>query len=73
MKNREQIITDMCRTWRHDYGLDKDPGAHGFITLGMTEHERKVLWNAMAQVFDNCIVAHLTLEIPDSRPLCDND
>ncbi len=57
MKNREQIITDMCYTMRHDYGLEKDLG-NGFISelsAGMTQTEREALWRQMAQVFDNNI------------------
>lgn len=57
MKTREQIITDMCYTWRHDYGLDRSVGT-GFadlISSGMTDQERTDLWNRMAQIYDNCI------------------
>jgi hypothetical protein len=57
MKTREQIITDMCYTWRHDYGIDKTIGT-GFadiISSGMTTTEREALWQQMAQIYDNCI------------------
>jgi hypothetical protein len=57
MRTREQIITGMCYTQRHDYGLDKDIG-NGFISeisAGMTQDERESLWNQMAQIFDNDI------------------
>jgi len=54
MKTREEIITSMCYTWRHDYGLVKypDPGGYIFpgVTSGMTDEERKALWNQMAQI-----------------------
>jgi hypothetical protein len=62
MKSREQIITSMCYTWRHDYGLTKheDPGGYGFPgTAGITETERKFLWRQMAQIFDNDIAPHM--------------
>jgi hypothetical protein len=52
--SREQIITDMCITYRHDYGLDKlatDPP----WTAGMTTEERQGLYNTMAQIYDNNI------------------
>jgi hypothetical protein len=52
--SREQIITDMCMTYRHDYGLDKlatDPP----WTAGMTTEERQGLYNTMAQIYDNNI------------------
>jgi len=57
MKTREQIITDMCYTWRHDYGLNRDehdsPG--DIISCGLTNSERELLWRQMAQIFDNDI------------------
>ena len=57
MKSREEIITSMCYTFRHDFGLDKDIG-NGFIaelSAGVTADERKFIWNQMAQIFDNDI------------------
>jgi hypothetical protein len=51
--NRENIITSMCYTMRHDYGLTKQP--NHFLSAGMTEEDRKHLWNQMAQIFDNDI------------------
>lgn len=54
MKTREEIINSMCFTWRHDFGLDKDPNDDS-IAAGMTAIERVILWNAMAQIFDNDI------------------
>ncbi len=57
MKNKEQIITDMCYTWRHDYGLDKHPNDMfvGLITSGMTKEEREFLYNQMAQLYEHHI------------------
>lgn len=49
MKTREEIITSMCLTWRHDYGIDKKSFS------GTTKEERDLLWNKMAQIFDNDI------------------
>ncbi len=57
MKTREEIINSMCYTWRHDFGLDKD---HDSLSSGMTAMERVLLWNAMAQIFDNDISPLLT-------------
>jgi len=54
---RNGVITNMCYTYRHDYGLEKDIG-NGFISelsAGMTQEERTALWNQMAQIFDNDI------------------
>jgi hypothetical protein len=61
MKTREQIITSMCYTWRHDYGLDKSEhdGPGGLISAGLTDTERKLLWRQMAQIFDNDIAPHM--------------
>ena len=59
MKTREEIINSMCYTWRHDFGLDKD---HDSLSSGMTAIERVLLWNAMAQIFDNDISPLLTDE-----------
>ena len=60
---REQMITRMCYTHRHDYGLIKeaDPGGYHFpwLTAGMTEDERLYLWNCMAQIFDNDIAPNM--------------
>lgn len=54
MKSREQIITDMCYTYRHDYGLDKDPSDPPW-TAGMTPDERKGLYQTMSQIFEHNI------------------
>jgi len=62
MKTREQIITSMCYTWRHDYGLDKSQQAYPF-SAGMTVEERKSLWNQMAQIFDNDIAPHMEFKV----------
>jgi len=61
MKTREEIITSMCYTWRHDYGLEKmeHDGPGGLITAGLTVAQRKVLWNQMAQIFDNDVAPHM--------------
>jgi hypothetical protein len=76
MKTREQIITNMCYTWRHDYGLDRvisDGIFTELISSGMTDEERKSLWDSMAQLFDNCIAPRMIFKIQDSRYMCDND
>ena len=54
MKSREEIITDMCYTYRHDYGLDKDPNSPSWCA-GMTPEERKGLYNTMSQIYENNI------------------
>jgi hypothetical protein len=54
MKTREEIITAMCFTWRHDYGLviSEDDRIYT-LNSGMTELERQRLFNTMSQVFDH--------------------
>lgn len=53
MKTREQIISDMCYTWRHDYGLTKHE--EDILSSGMTEIERKALWSQMEQLYEHVI------------------
>jgi hypothetical protein len=58
MKTREEIITSMCYTMRHDYGLNKEQNAYSF-PAGMTDEERNNLWQQMAQLFDNDIAPYM--------------
>ena len=53
-RNREQIIHEMCLTYRHDYGLDRDPSDPPWCA-GMTPDERAGLYRTMAQIYDNNI------------------
>ncbi len=55
--DRESIITSMCFTMRHDYGLEKPD--HLFLASGMTSSERTSLYNQMSQIFDNCIIPYM--------------
>jgi hypothetical protein len=61
LMSREQIITDMCMTYRHDYGLDRKPEDPPWVA-GMTPDERKGLWNTMAQIYDNNIAPNMVLK-----------
>lgn len=56
MKTREEIINNMCMTFRHDYGLriSEDDRMYS-LNSGMTEREAQALYNDMAQIFDNDI------------------
>ena len=50
MKTCDQIITGMCYTFRHDYGLlNEDEDSR--ISSGMTRVEQEVLFSKMSQVF----------------------
>lgn len=74
--DRKTIITNMCYTYRHDFGLEKTPGdsfAHS-LSSGMTADERQHLWNTMAQIFDNDIAPHMEFkQAATSRNICGND
>ena len=61
MKTREEIITAMCYTWRHDYGLDRQEhdGPGGLISMGLTAAQREILWQKMEQIFDNDIAPNM--------------
>ena len=54
----------MCYTYRHDYGLDKHPDDAAFVS-GVTGSQRKVIWNDMAQIFDNDILPHMQFRQDD--------
>ena len=54
MTEKEQIITDMCYTYRHDYGLRKPEGDPSW-TSGMTEQDAKMLYKTMEQIYNNNI------------------
>jgi len=56
MKSREEIINNMCMTYRHDYGLEiNEADRHLTFMSGMTRSERVALFNTMAQIYDNDI------------------
>ena len=79
MKTRDQIITNMCHTWRHDFGITKDwpnneASYTSILTSGMTKEERESLWRQMAQIFDNDIAPHMEFKhTAVSRNICGND
>lgn len=61
MKTRDEIITAMCYTWRHDYGLERQEhdGPGGLITMGLTDAQREILRQKMEQIFDNAIAPNM--------------
>lgn len=61
MTTREEIIENMCMTWRHDYNLVVDRHDHPF-SAGMTEDERSFLRHQMAQIFDNDIAPYMKIK-----------
>jgi len=54
----------MCLTYRHDYGLiiSEDDKMYT-LSSGVTELERKNIWNTMAQIFDNDIAPHMEFKV----------
>ena len=54
MKTKEEIINDMCYTYRHDFGLRKGPNEPTW-TAGMTEQDAKMLYKTMEQIYNNDI------------------
>ena len=60
---REEIINNMCFTYRHDYGLTISEDDKMYtLNSGVTELERKGIWNTMAQIFDNDIAPYMELK-----------
>ena len=54
MRSKEQIIHDMCMTYRHDYELRKEPSDPSW-TAGMTTEDAKMLYKVMEQIYNNNI------------------
>lgn len=60
MKTREDIILDMCYTYRHDYGIEKSVGfGCNVLACGTNHVEKTYIYNIMAQIFDNCILPYM--------------
>lgn len=60
--DRDAIVTGMCMTWGHDYGLLKTSEERELvgdaifkIMCGMTQQERDSLYSRMNQVFEHNI------------------
>ena len=51
---KDKLIYDMCMTYRHDFGLQKEPNDPPWVA-GMTVNERKALILTMRQIFENNI------------------
>jgi hypothetical protein len=51
---KTKTIHEMCMTYRHDYGLRKDPNDPPW-TSGMTEEDAKMLYKTMEQIYTNNI------------------
>lgn len=55
MKTKHEIVTSMCYTYRHDYGLELEPNQLMFGG-GMTKGEREALYRSMEQIFHHNIL-----------------
>jgi hypothetical protein len=62
-KTKEQIIYDMCMTYRHDYGLHKEDLPEGYPNwgCGTTEMERKIIYNQMSSLYEHYVAPSLKL------------
>ncbi len=68
MKTREEIITSMCYTYRHDYGLTRSRDDIN----GINDSERQYIHDRMSQIFDNDIAPHMEFKRPSySAHSCD--
>jgi len=64
---KEQIINDMCLTYRHDYGIPKTQEElvemagtlFGGMSAGMTDEEREYIHRIMTQIFENVILHYM--------------
>jgi hypothetical protein len=54
MKTKAEIIHSMAYTYRHDYGLRKEPDDPTW-TSGMTEQDAIMLYKTMEQIYNNDI------------------
>lgn len=54
MKNKTEIIHEMCMSYRHDYGLRKLPGDPTW-TSGMTEEDAVMLYKTMEKIYNDNI------------------
>lgn len=52
LKPKEHIITDMCYTYRHDYGLEKLDNDPSWAS-GMTKQDATMLYKTMEQIYNN--------------------
>jgi len=47
-------------TYRHDYGITISEDVRMYtLNSGVTEQERKQIWNTMSQIFDNDIAPYM--------------
>ncbi len=54
MAEKEEIIQEMCLSYRHDYDLRKETTDPNW-TAGMTEEDAKMLYKTMEQIYNHNI------------------
>ena len=60
---REEIIHNMCMTFRHDYGLEISQDDRKYtLNSGLTKLEQQALYSSMSQIFDNDIAPYMELK-----------
>jgi hypothetical protein len=68
MMTREQVIHNMCMTFRHDYGMIiSQDRAKSTPAAGMTQKQREALFRQMAQIFDNDIAPYMEFKNDNTR------
>ena len=77
MRTKQEIITAMCITIRHDYGLPKEnyriEGTHEPLSPGMTKQEQETLYNTMLKIYTNAIEPYMVIRGEAYKPQPDKD
>ena len=73
MRTKQEIITAMCITFRHDYGLPKEEGTHDPLSSGMTKQEQETLYNTMLKIYTNAIEPYMVIRGEAYKPQPDKD
>ena len=77
MKAKHEIITAMCITFRHDYGLPKEnyriEGTHNPLSSGMTKQEQRTLYTTMLKIYTNAIEPYMVIRGEAYKPQPDKD
>ncbi len=63
---RDQIIREMCLSYRNDYDLKKLPTDPPWV-LGLTDQDRLGLWKTMESIYDTEIAPKIQNETTTTR------
>ena len=61
MKTREEIIHDMCMSYRSDYDLNRSATDPPWVA-GLTPKERMGLWRTMEQIYNINIASKMEIK-----------